>query len=459
MFRGLTEPCLARQDSRVPQEEPVTKTRHKNDGVTKDCGCGHRKWAKCPHPWRLAHYLKRCDCPRSCSCPNNRRRANLNKEAALPPGATMTKGEAEALAEKLRTRWREEAKRGTAPDPRRTVGTLADRYARDHVRRPGRRPGPIAASENYLRIIRRLKIRGRKFEDFPLESVTSEDVEALREARRAELAETARLYAQGKTKGRVVLPQSRGGEIGIEHMMALLRHMFSWGTVRKLTSRTPFKEGGEVAVTVRADSLRGRERRLAGDEEARLLANAQPHLRDVIVALLDTGCRVGELLSLQWSDVRQDAIVLRAENTKTARTRAVPIMFRMREVLESRRKGPDGEDFGPEKFVFGNEVGERIKRVRHAWDNTCKRAKIADLNIHDLRREFGSRLLESGAGIHDVSYWLGHTNVATTSQYLKTTVERLQRVARAFDEARQITRRLPGEQTNASADAEAVSFS
>jgi integrase len=51
--------------------------------------------------------------------------------------------------------------------------------------------------------------------------------------------------------------------------------------------------------------------------------------------------------------------------------------------------------------------------------------------------------LESGAGIHDVSYWLGHTNVATTSQYLKTTVERLQRVARAFDESRRIACRLP----------------
>lgn len=70
--------------------------------------------------------------------------------------------------------------------------------------------------------------------------------------------------------------------------------------------------------------------------------------------------------------------------------------------------------------MFGNEAGEQIKRVRHAWDNTCKRAKIDGLNIHDLRREFGSRLLESGAGIHDVSYWLGHINVATTSQ-----VERL----------------------------------
>jgi integrase len=81
--------------------------------------------------------------------------------------------------------------------------------------------------------------------------------------------------------------------------------------------------------------------------------------------------------------------------------------------------------------------------VRHAWDNTCRRAKITDLNIRDLRREFGSRLLESGAGIHGVSYWLRHTNVARTSHYLKTTVERLQRVARAFDESRRIANRLP----------------
>ena len=105
------------------------------------------------------------------------------------------------------------------------------------------------------------------------------------------------------------------------------------------------------------------------------------------------------------------------------------------------------------RSLLQNECGERIKRVRHAWDNTCKRAKIDDLNIHDLRREFGSRLLESGAGIHDVSYWLGHSNVATTSQYLKTTVERLQRVARAFDESRPIARRLPGSESTEEATA------
>jgi hypothetical protein len=44
-----------------------------------------------------------------------------------------------------------------------------------------------------------LKIGGRKFEDFPLESITPDDLESLRKARRAELMETDRLYREGKT--------------------------------------------------------------------------------------------------------------------------------------------------------------------------------------------------------------------------------------------------------------------
>jgi len=47
--------------------------------------------------------------------------------------------------------------------------------------------------------------------------------------------------------------------------------------------------------------------------------------------------------------------------------------------------------------VFGNEVGERVGRVMTAWRAACRRAKITDLHFHDLRREFASRLLESGA--------------------------------------------------------------
>ena len=91
-----------------------------------------------------------------------------------------------------------------------------------------------------------------------------------------------------------------------------------------------------------------------------------------------------------------------------------------------REHGPDAIPFGPEAFVFGNTVGEKISSVKTAWRATCRRAHIAGLQIRDLRREFGSRLRESGASDHDVRDFLGHANITTTSRYLASTPERLE---------------------------------
>ena len=86
----------------------------------------------------------------------------------------------------------------------------------------------------------------------------------------------------------------------------------------------------------------------------------------------------------------------------------------------------DGKTFGPEAFVFGNAVGEQIQSVKKAWTATCRRAGIRGLQIRDLRREFGSRLRESGASDHDVRDFLGHANITTTSRYLASTPLRLE---------------------------------
>ena len=45
----------------------------------------------------------------------------------------------------------------------------------------------------------------------------------------------------------------------------------------------------------------------------------------------------------------------------------------------------------------------------------------ATSQIRDLRREFASRLRESGASDHDVRDFLGHANITTTSRYLAST--------------------------------------
>lgn len=138
-----------------------------------------------------------------------------------------------------------------------------------------------------------------------------------------------------------------------------------------------------------------RRRRLERNEEERLLATASPHLFALIVAALETGCRVGELLSLQWHQVRwtENVLLLPAGKTKTAEARDVPMTSRLRTVLEMHRHILDGREYGQEAYVFGNEVGERIGTTKTAWRAACRRAGIKDLHFHDLRREFASRLL------------------------------------------------------------------
>ena len=174
-----------------------------------------------------------------------------------------------------------------------------------------------------------------------------------------------------------------------------------------------------------------RERRLVVGEEARLLEHAGDHLRALIIAALSTGCRLGELLSLQWAQIQRNergeaiALALPAGRTKTNKRRVIPVGTRRRAVLDLRRHAPDGTEHPAAAYVFGNAVGEKIASIRAAWEETCAKAGVVDLHFHDLRREFACRLLESSADLLDVRDFLGHANITTISTYLASTPVRL----------------------------------
>jgi integrase len=147
--------------------------------------------------------------------------------------------------------------------------------------------------------------------------------------------------------------------------------------------------------------------------------------------MIETGCRPGELRTLQWSEVRDDHFVILPANAKDREERKIPIMPALRKILDRRRKGPDGLDLSAESFVFGNETGDEMHR-RHMcslWTATCTRAKVKNLHLHDLRGEAGSQLLEAGVPIHEVRDALGHSSTTMTSTYLRTRSDSL---ARAF---------------------------
>jgi integrase len=243
----------------------------------------------------------------------------------------------------------------------------------------------------------------------PIDIITKADIEVVREARRPH------------------------GAIGCNRLLARLRHLLNWAVAEGFIEHSPFKRGGVTVVKLDLRDEQVRQRRLDPGEEERLLQHASPHLRSLIIAALSTGCRRGELLSLQWSQVKRDEegnarwLALPAAKTKTNTNRMLPIGPRLRAELAMREHAPDGELHGPDAYVFGNECGEPIDSSKTAWNATCRRAGIDGLRFHDLRREFACRLLESGAEAHDVRDFLGHANITTTSRYLASTPVRLER--------------------------------
>ena len=257
------------------------------------------------------------------------------------------------------------------------------------------------------------------------------------------------------TKGEKTWTRKVGGDVAGNRLRDHLCGLWNWAIGEGYADVTPFARIGGGRSAIKKKPEEHRNRRLHDGEEGGLLnatKDANPHLNDCIVAALETGMRKDEILSIQWRHVRwlQNELAIEWRNTKTKKARQIPISPTLREVLVRRQKAhlktlPESPKSDADRladlYVFGNEVGGRIKNVKTAWETAVlrahgvkpertrgklsaeNRAKLAetDLNFHDLRHEAGSRKLETGWPLHAVSAWLGHTKVETTAKYLNVT--------------------------------------
>jgi len=80
--------------------------------------------------------------------------------------------------------------------------------------------------------------------------------------------------------------------------------------------------------------------------------------------MLETGCRPGELRTLQWSEVRDGYIVILDSKAKDRDERSIPIEPTLQKILARRHIGPDGKQLGTTAYVFGNETGEAFSKER-----------------------------------------------------------------------------------------------
>jgi integrase len=111
-----------------------------------------------------------------------------------------------------------------------------------------------------------------------------------------------------------------------------------------------------------------------------------------------TGSRKGSIQTLRWTDVTDEAIRLRAENSKTRKAESVPIEGELADIIERRRAAQVWEDDeGNARF---SEYVFHVKALpvgdfRKAWASACKAANVT-AHFHDLRRTAARNMIAAG---------------------------------------------------------------
>jgi integrase len=137
----------------------------------------------------------------------------------------------------------------------------------------------------------------------------------------------------------------------------------------------------------------------------KLVEAAEPSYRPVLLMAYDTGMREGEILNLRWSqlDLKDRAVRLGAEDTKTNKARTVYLTDRVIEPLQQLPRQLHSE------YVFvSHRTGSRWSELRRAFDRARKAVGREDLWFHDLRRSFVTNARRRGVPESVVMRMSGH---------------------------------------------------
>ena len=158
-----------------------------------------------------------------------------------------------------------------------------------------------------------------------------------------------------------------------------------------------------------------RDRWLTEEEEGKILANSPVRIREIVVFLLNTGLRIEECLSLEWSRVNLLRKTILIQKTKSGRPKTLPLNATALEVLNQRSTVKSIKN----DYVFLSCNGRKIfqNAFRKSFYRVLKKVGIENFCIHDLRHTFTTRLAQSGVDLYKISKLLGHKDIKMTQRY------------------------------------------
>lgn len=146
-----------------------------------------------------------------------------------------------------------------------------------------------------------------------------------------------------------------------------------------------------------------------------------------------TGCRVGEIAALRWSDIENGLITIKhsekahrvkgedttytIETTKTGKERKLPVTNAISELLNRVEKAELNIGCKSE-FVFSNKNGRiNAQSISNCIRKKCAQVGINQKNIHACRRTVNSTLRGLGVSTVVVASLMGHTEEVNENSY------------------------------------------
>lgn len=189
------------------------------------------------------------------------------------------------------------------------------------------------------------------------------------------------------------------------------------------------------------------------DDHYSLLGALPASLKAMFVITFHSGCRLGEVLNMRWSDVDWSNRVIRLPETKNGRQRNLPFWGGIEEHIKRQKAYRDAHH--PECkhlfFWFEEDVrighgglrnipGSPIEDFRASWSSAVKEAHRrnpgvnADLLFHDLRRS-GVRVMVQEAGIPEAQAMLisGHLTRSMLERYNIVSLKNVQDAGAKLD--------------------------
>lgn len=362
-------------------------------------------------------------------------RAVAKRRIVVGDPETVTPEEARAAAKDILARVRlgaDPAAERAEERAAETFSDLAERWFSEHVV-PKRKPATASFYRNALDV-HILPALGSK----RAVAVTRQEVARLHGAIAAKAAGPKKPGAKRTAEIKV-----RGGRVAANRALATVGAVYGWalglgvlpvGTTNPAKAVEPFKESGrerflteeemqKLGAALRlaeaegllweADDEKPEDRRKHAPKDENRRVRFEPQVTAALRLLLLTGCRLREILHLDWSNVDWSRGLLVLPDSKTGK-KTVVLGAAALNVLEGiPRLG---------RFVIaGSTAGRPDEKPRadlnRPWRAICKAAGIEGTRLHDLRHSAAAVGAGAGLSLHQIGQMLGHTQARTTQRY------------------------------------------